>query len=158
MLLLGVEVLTHRRRAVAAVDISCKSNRMRVLALDTTTRAGSVALVDDERVVDERSGDAPRPHAERLPGEIIALLAAHGVAVADVDLFAVASGPGSFTGLRIGIATIQGLAFVRQRPVVAVSALEALAQLGSRDSSRRRRRRRVDRRTPRRRLLCAVSR
>ncbi len=52
---------------------------MRVLALDTTTRAGSVALVDDDRVVDERSGDASRTHAERLPGEIIALLAAHAL-------------------------------------------------------------------------------
>lgn len=109
---------------------------MRTLALDTTTRAGSVALLDAERVIDERSGDALRPHAERLPAEIIALLSTHGVAVADVDIFAVAAGPGSFTGLRIGIATIQGLAFVRQRPVVAVSALEALAQIGSRDLSR----------------------
>jgi tRNA threonylcarbamoyladenosine biosynthesis protein TsaB len=104
---------------------------MRVLALDTTTRAGSAALVDNGRVVEERTGDASRPHGERLPGELIDLLASHGLAIADVDLFAVASGPGSFTGLRIGIATIQGLAFVGPRPVVAVSALEALAELGS---------------------------
>ena len=104
---------------------------MRVLALDTTTRAGSVALVDDDRVVEEVSGDPSRTHAERLPGEILALLGRHGLAVSDVDVFAVASGPGSFTGLRIGIATIQGLAFASGRPVVAVSALEALAQLGS---------------------------
>jgi len=109
---------------------------MRTLALDTTTRAGSLALLDGDRLLDERTGDALRPHAERLPSEIIALLSTHGLTVADVDLFAVAAGPGSFTGLRIGIATIQGLAFVRQRPVVAVSALEALAQIGSRDSSR----------------------
>jgi tRNA threonylcarbamoyladenosine biosynthesis protein TsaB len=101
---------------------------MRVLSLDTTTRAGSAALVEDGRIVEERSGDASRTHAERLPGELIALLAAHGRTLADVDLFAVASGPGSFTGLRIGIATIQGAAFVRQRRVVAVSALEALAR------------------------------
>jgi tRNA threonylcarbamoyladenosine biosynthesis protein TsaB len=84
---------------------------MKVLALDTTTRAGSVALIVDERVVDERAGDASRTHVERLPAEIVALAAAHDLAVADVDLFAVASGPGSFTGLRIGIATMQGLAF-----------------------------------------------
>lgn len=108
---------------------------MRTLALDTTTRAGSVALVDADRVVEERVGDSSRPHAERLPAEIIALLFTHDLTIADVDLFAVAAGPGSFTGLRIGIATIQGLAFVGQRPVVAVSALEALAQIGSRDSS-----------------------
>lgn len=107
---------------------------MRVLALDTTTRAGSVALVEDDRIVDERGGDATRTHAERLPGEIVALVAAHGLGLADVDLFAVASGPGSFTGLRIGIATMQGLAFVCRRPVVGVPSLEALGHLASRDA------------------------
>ena len=106
---------------------------MRVLALDTTTRAGSVALVEDDRLVDERSGDAARTHAQRLPGELTALVDANGLAWPDVDLFAVASGPGSFTGLRIGIATIQGLAFVRGRRMVAVPALEALAHLASLD-------------------------
>jgi tRNA threonylcarbamoyladenosine biosynthesis protein TsaB len=102
---------------------------MRVIALDTTTRAGSVALVDDDRVVEERAGDAARTHAERLPGEITALAEAHHVALADIDLYAVASGPGSFTGLRIGIATIQGLAFVHARRIASVPALEALAHL-----------------------------
>ena len=110
------------------------ASHMRVLALDTTTRAGSVALVEDDRIVDERGGDATRTHAERLPGEIVALVAAHGLGLADVDLFAVASGPGSFTGLRIGIATMQGLAFVCRRPVVGVPALEALGHLASRDT------------------------
>src|SRR5215470_12434494 len=107
---------------------------MRVLALDTTTRAGSVALVDGDAVIDERGGDASRTHAERLPAEILSILAAHHRAIADVDLFAVASGPGSFTGLRIGIATIQGLAFVSGRRIVAVPALDAIAQLASREA------------------------
>src|SRR5436305_15166300 len=102
---------------------------MRVLALDTTTREGSVALVEDDRVVDERRGDGSRTPAERLPSELADLAAAHGVAWADIDLFAVASGPGSFTGLRIGIATIQGLAFVNRRRVAPVSALDALAHI-----------------------------
>src|SRR5215470_2346406 len=102
---------------------------MRVMALDTTSRAGSVALVDDGRIVDERAGDASRTHGERLPGELEAL----GVEWSTVDVFAVCAGPGSFTGLRIGIATIQGLALVAGRPVVGVSALEAVAQLASRD-------------------------
>ena len=101
---------------------------MRVLALDTTTRAGSVALVDNDHVVAERRGDPSRTYAERLPREILSLLAEQGRQSRDVDLFAVASGPGSFTGLRVGIATIQGLAFVHQRRVAAVSALDALAQ------------------------------
>jgi tRNA threonylcarbamoyladenosine biosynthesis protein TsaB len=107
---------------------------MRVLALDTTTAAGSLALLDGDRLVEERTGDATRTHGVRLPGELLALLDAHRLAVGDVDLFAVAAGPGSFTGLRIGIATIQGLAFATRRRVVAVSALEALAQIASREA------------------------
>jgi tRNA threonylcarbamoyladenosine biosynthesis protein TsaB len=107
---------------------------MRVLALDTTTRAGSVALIEDDRLVDERRGDDTRTHASRLPGEIIALVDAHHLSLADIDLYAVASGPGSFTGLRIGIATIQGLAFVHARRVVAIPALDALADAGSADA------------------------
>lgn len=104
---------------------------MRVLALDTTTRGGSVALVEDDRVVVERGGDPARTHAERLPGEVLTVLQEAGTGLAAVDVFAIAAGPGSFTGLRIGIATIQGLAVVQRRPVVAVSALEALAHAGS---------------------------
>ena len=100
---------------------------MRVLALDTTTSAGSVALVDDESVIAERVGDSSRTHAARLPDEVFALLDSCGARLEDVDVFAVARGPGSFTGLRIGIATIQGLAFVTRRPVVGISALDALA-------------------------------
>ena len=106
---------------------------MRVLALDTTTRAGSVALVEDDRVIAERLGDPSRTHAERLPRDIVALLADHGRQSIDIDLFAVASGPGSFTGLRVGIATLQGLAFVHRRRIAAVSALDALAQSAGRD-------------------------
>jgi tRNA threonylcarbamoyladenosine biosynthesis protein TsaB len=101
---------------------------MRVLALDSTTRSGSVALVENGRVIDEREGDPSRTHGERLPAELAQL----GAAWSAIDIFAVASGPGSFTGLRIGIATMQGLALVTGRPVAGVSALEALAQIASR--------------------------
>ena len=101
---------------------------MRVLALDTTTRGGSVAIAEDGRVLFERMGDGVRSHAERLPAWLIDALRAVGWTSANVDLFAVASGPGSFTGLRIGIATMQGLAFVHGKRVAAVSALRALAE------------------------------
>jgi tRNA threonylcarbamoyladenosine biosynthesis protein TsaB len=103
---------------------------MRVLALDTTTRGGSVAFVDREQVL-VRRGDDTRSHAERLPGDLLTILAEVGRTLADVDLFAITSGPGSFTGLRIGIATIQGLAFVTGKPVAAVSALEALGHVAA---------------------------
>jgi tRNA threonylcarbamoyladenosine biosynthesis protein TsaB len=104
---------------------------MKVLSLDSTTRAGSVAIVDDDRVIDERGGDDTRTHAERLPGEILTIAAANQTSLASIDLFAVASGPGSFTGLRIGIATLQGFAFVHGRRMVGISALEALAHCAS---------------------------
>lgn len=105
---------------------------MRVLSLDTTTPGGSAALVDETRVIAESLGDPTRSQAEQLPGTLLRLLDDAGLTPQDVDRFAVASGPGSFTGLRIGIATIQGLASVAQKRVVPVSALEAIAQVASR--------------------------
>ena len=100
---------------------------MRILALDTSTPTGSVALAAGGEVTECRIGDADRTHGERLPGDVTALLAAHDLAPTDIDLYAVCSGPGSFTGLRVGLATIQALALVNRRPVVAVPTLEALA-------------------------------
>jgi len=100
---------------------------MLLLALDTTTAAGSVALWRDG-LIEERAGDPGPSHAERLPGVLMAILGAHGLAPRDVERYAVAAGPGSFTGLRIGIATIQGLALVGDRLVHAVGTLELLAQ------------------------------
>src|SRR5436190_1961621 len=114
--------ISHQRSAIDGV---------RVLSLDTTTREGSVALVEDDRIVEVRRGDASRSHAERLPGDLLSLVTAHRLTFGDVDVFAVAAGPGSFTGLRIGIATIQGLAVTTGRRVVAVPVLDALAQAAS---------------------------
>jgi tRNA threonylcarbamoyladenosine biosynthesis protein TsaB len=106
---------------------------MRVLALDTTTRSLSAAVVEDDRVLAERVDDSERSHAERLPGDLLIALNASGVPLPAIDVFAVAEGPGSFTGLRIGIATMQGLAFVCRRRMVALSALDALAHAAARD-------------------------
>lgn len=107
---------------------------MLVLSLDTTTRAGSVALWRDGRTLEEHAGDPARTHGQRLPRELLEVLASQHLRLADVDLYAVAAGPGSFTGLRVGIATIQGLAFANGRPVVAVSTLDALGLAGVRTS------------------------
>jgi tRNA threonylcarbamoyladenosine biosynthesis protein TsaB len=108
---------------------------MVILALDTTTRGGSVALWRDG-LVDERAGDAMRTHVERLPGELAEILRAHGLALSDVDLYAVASGPGSFTGMRVGIATMQAMALVHGRLVVAISALDVLLRIAAERSDR----------------------
>jgi tRNA threonylcarbamoyladenosine biosynthesis protein TsaB len=102
---------------------------MLVLALDTTTRGGSVALARDGVVLESDEGNQAATHGERLPGDLIRVLDRRGLGVGDVDLFAVAAGPGSFTGLRIGIATMQGLAFANGKSVVGVSALDALHHL-----------------------------
>ncbi|MCA1561145.1 MAG: tRNA (adenosine(37)-N6)-threonylcarbamoyltransferase complex dimerization subunit type 1 TsaB [Acidobacteria bacterium] len=100
---------------------------MLILALDTTSRGGSLAIARGGTLLEERIGDPARSHGERLPGDIVALLDRHGVRLTDIDLYGVAAGPGSFTGLRVGIATVQGLALVNGRPAVGVSALDALA-------------------------------
>ena len=100
---------------------------MRILALDTSTPAGSVALAEDGVLVACRSGDPQRTHGERLPGDVTALLAARSLTFAAIDRYAVCSGPGSFTGLRVGLATIQALALVHRRPVAAVPTLAAVA-------------------------------
>jgi tRNA threonylcarbamoyladenosine biosynthesis protein TsaB len=102
---------------------------MLVLALDTTTRPGSIALARDGSIVSLYEGDANTTHGERLPGDLLRVLGAHALRVADVDIFAVASGPGSFTGLRIGIATMQGLALANDKSLVGISALDALNEL-----------------------------
>jgi tRNA threonylcarbamoyladenosine biosynthesis protein TsaB len=101
---------------------------MLVLALDTTTRQGSVALARDGSILAAGAGDPGVTHGARLPGDLTRLLDAHRVRIADVDLFAVAAGPGSFTGLRIGIATMQGLALGNGKPLAGVSALDAIRE------------------------------
>jgi tRNA threonylcarbamoyladenosine biosynthesis protein TsaB len=98
-----------------------------ILALDTTTRGGSVAVTRDDRLLALVEGDGSRTHGERLPGEIAQALEIAAVAGGDLDLLVVGIGPGAFTGLRIGLATVQGLAMVWGVPVLGVSALDALA-------------------------------
>ena len=99
---------------------------MIILALDTTTRGGSIAVVRDREVLALLPGDETRTHVERLPAEMAAALDRAGVVKTAIDLLAVATGPGAFTGLRIGLAAMQGLAMTLDRPVVGISALDAL--------------------------------
>lgn len=103
---------------------------MIILALDTATREGSVALRSAHALLGWSSGDPERTHGERLPGDLLALLSAHGTDLHEIEIFAVCTGPGSFTGLRVGLATIQGVALATSRPVIGVPTLEALAHAG----------------------------
>lgn len=86
-----------------------------------------MAVTRDAQLLALVPGDAARSHSERLPGEIEAALAEAGLQREDIDLLAVATGPGAFTGLRIGLAAMQGLAMTLNRPVIGISALDALA-------------------------------
>ena len=98
------------------------------LSLDTTTPGGSCAVTRDGVVIREWRGDPGRPHDTRLPGDLMTLLADARLALRDVELYAVATGPGSFTGLRIGIATMQGLSFAAGKPLIGISGFDALAR------------------------------
>lgn len=116
---------------MTAEDMAHYYPSMVTLALDTTTRVASSALAVDGDVAGERVSESPGGHGEQLPRLLMMVLDEAGVALAEVDLFAVATGPGSFTGLRIGIATMQGLAFSGGKPLAGVSALDALAAISS---------------------------
>ena len=104
---------------------------MLILSLDTTAHFGSVALLEDAAVVEEVLLHSPEGFGPVLFGQIEALLRRHGVRVGDVGLFAAAAGPGSFTGVRIGLTAVKGLAEACGRPVVGVSNLMALAECGT---------------------------
>lgn len=98
---------------------------MTLFALDTSTRAGSMALWRDGDVAAVVGQDA-RSHAERQPNEAVAWLATFGIGLADLRAFVVITGPGSFTGLRVGVAAVQGWASALGRPVHAVPTLRAV--------------------------------
>ncbi|MBN1939689.1 MAG: tRNA (adenosine(37)-N6)-threonylcarbamoyltransferase complex dimerization subunit type 1 TsaB [Candidatus Aminicenantes bacterium] len=100
---------------------------MRLLAVDTTTGSGSAALIEDGRVRAEIGVDSFGTHSSRLPSSIDVLLKSLRWTAAELDGFAVTPGPGSFTGIRIGLGMIQALAFASGKPIVPVSSLRAMA-------------------------------
>jgi tRNA threonylcarbamoyladenosine biosynthesis protein TsaB len=101
-----------------------------ILAVDTSSEYGSLALMRDGELIEEVALHAPKGFAHVLYGHLAELLARHTVKAADIDCFAAASGPGSFTGVRVGLSCVKGLAEATGRPAVAVSNLRAIATFG----------------------------
>jgi tRNA threonylcarbamoyladenosine biosynthesis protein TsaB len=100
---------------------------MRILAVDTATASCSVAIVDRASLAAEFTVNKKETHSKHLMEMINSVLKTSGLDLSAVDGFAVTKGPGSFTGLRIGISTVKGLAEASEKPIVGVSSLEALA-------------------------------
>ncbi len=100
---------------------------MLLLAVDTATRAGSLAVLRDGHLVGEISTASDETYSSRLFRECSFLLQELHLEIQNFDFFAVNAGPGSFTGLRVGLAAVKGWAEVFSKPVVAVSGLEAVA-------------------------------
>jgi tRNA threonylcarbamoyladenosine biosynthesis protein TsaB len=100
---------------------------MLILAVDTTTSSGSVALLRDGDVLGEFDLESPSTHSARLLRSVDLILQANNLDIQAVDAYAVAAGPGSFTGIRIGVTAVKSLAFASGKLVAPVSTLEALA-------------------------------
>ncbi len=104
---------------------------MNVLAFDTTRREGSLALWLGDAIAEAVLVEAPDGFGSVLYQQIDALLARHETTLAEMDGFAAASGPGSFTGIRVGLSAVKALAEIHGEPAVAVSNLKAIAAAGS---------------------------
>lgn len=100
---------------------------MKLLAVESATLSGGAALLDGDRLLGEITLNIAITHSERLLAAVDRLLADCGMAAADLEGLAVSVGPGSFTGLRVGLATVKGLAMALDLPVAAVPTLDALA-------------------------------
>ncbi|NLY76551.1 MAG: tRNA (adenosine(37)-N6)-threonylcarbamoyltransferase complex dimerization subunit type 1 TsaB [Tissierellia bacterium] len=100
---------------------------MKILAIDTSTVMATCAVLDEDNLLGEFSLNQNFGHSENLVPMVKTLLDNLSLKVSDIDLYGVAVGPGSFTGLRIGIATVKAFAHVYNKPIVGISTLEGLA-------------------------------
>lgn len=100
---------------------------MKILAVDTSTMMSSIAVLDDDTIIGDLSINQEETHSEMLVPNIKRLLEDLKISLNDIDLLAIAKGPGSFTGLRIGMTTIKAIAQAKSIPIIGVSTLEAMA-------------------------------
>lgn len=100
---------------------------MLVLSVDSSSTTATCALVKDDQILAELNLNSKREHSVLIMDIIDQILKSYNLSINDVDAFAISEGPGSFTGLRIGMATIKGLAFSTKKPCISLSTLDALA-------------------------------
>jgi len=110
------------------LSLSVKLPSMKVLAIETATMSGSIAVVEDDTLIGEVRINVKIAHSERVMTSVEWLLTASNLSINDIDAFAVSIGPGSFTGLRIGLSTIKGLSYAAKKPIVPVPTLDAFAR------------------------------
>jgi len=100
---------------------------MKLLAIETSTMLGGIAVMEDDTLIAESRMNVKTTHSERIMADIDNALKRSGLTIDDIDVFGIASGPGSFTGLRVGLSTLKGLSYATGKKVVSVSTLEAFA-------------------------------
>lgn len=108
---------------------------MKILAIDTSNKMASVSVFEDERLLNEEFSDDQKTHSEKLLPMIDDVLKKEGMTIRDIELFVVSVGPGSFTGIRIGVATIKGMAQALNKKVISVTSLEGLLEMADSDYS-----------------------
>lgn len=101
---------------------------MKILAIDSTANTSTVALLENETLLGIYTANTKNTHSETLLPMVKHLMSTLNVSIDQIDAYAVSNGPGSFTGVRIGVATIKGLAFGRNKRCVEVSTIEALSE------------------------------
>jgi tRNA threonylcarbamoyladenosine biosynthesis protein TsaB len=107
------------------------SQALNVLCVDTSTEACSVAVLcstENEKTINDHFMLAPREHTQKILPTIVQVVKQSGLTLSDIDVIAYGRGPGSFTGVRIGISIAQGLAYGIEKPIVGVSTLQAMSQ------------------------------
>ncbi len=100
---------------------------MKILAVDTSSSVAAIAIMDERELLGEFILNHKKTHSQKLVPMIDIVMNNLGLCAGDIDVYAASSGPGSFTGLRIGITTIKAMAFAAKKPVVSIPALDALA-------------------------------
>ncbi len=106
-----------------------KENRMNILAIDTTSNRCSCAILKEEEIIDEINLDSGKTHSETLMPNICEILSKNEMQLSDINLISCCVGPGSFTGIRIGVASAKAMAQVNEIPIASVTSLETLARI-----------------------------